>query len=316
MAKAGRFVCVFIPMVLTIAALIFLIMVGLGGTNYKNNYLSNLYFMQANTTGATGNEKFINNPANDFTDPLAKSKDGKIILMNYYNTYLWNYCAGSGDNTTRSILAFGQGAAQTVDFCTGRKLQFAFIPRDAWGVNGTLSNNVYGDALNKVLSSYETQFSKWISTLFILSVTACSIELLVGIAGLFSRLGSLFTTLSALVTTAIMFAFSMVTTTTYFGLVAGFNNALNKEGIHFRIGLTMYVYMWLAVACSLTAALFWAFSSCCCSGRERVSNKAAGQTMAERTPYTYARVDDTPYGATQTVSSSRPGTYEPLRHGN
>lgn len=312
MAKAGRFVCIFIPMLLTIAALIFLIMVGLGGTNAKNNYLSNLYFMQANTTDATGNPKFTGNPASDYIDPSGKTPDGKIIIQNYYSVFLWNFCAGSGDNTTRSILAFGQQSAQTVDFCTGRRLQFAFKPSEAWGLNSTFSNPVFGSALNSALDNYENKISKWMSTLYILAVTACSIELLVGIGGLFSRLGSLFTTLSALVTTAFAFAFSILATTTYFGLTAAFNEALNKQGVDFRVGKTIYIYMWFSVACSFTAALFWAFSSCCCSGRSRTP--APGQTMAERTPYTYERVNDAPYGASQTVTGARPGAYAPLRH--
>ena len=303
-------------MVLTIASLIFLIMIGLGGTNANNNYLSNLYFLQANTKGVMGNPDFTNNPANEYTDPASKSADNKIIIQSHYTVALWNYCAGSGDNVTRSALAISQNSAQAVDFCTGRKLQYYFPFKGVWGLSDDAAHRVFGDDFERVLNNYQTNSARWMSTLYIMAVVACAVEILVGIGGLFSRLGSLFTTLSALLTTALLFAFSLLTTLTYFGLSASGNVAMRSKGIEYHIGPTMYVYMWLSVACSLVAGLFWAFSSCCCSGRPR--GVPAGKTMVERTPYTYERVDDGPYGSTQTVTGERnnhAGAYEPFRHG-
>ena len=316
--RAGRFVCIFVPMVLTIMSLIFLIMIGLGGTNAKNNYLSNLYFLRANTTGATGNSDFINNAANANTDGGDKTSDGKIIIQNYYTVALWNYCAGNGGNTTRSVLSLGQSTATTVDFCTGRKLQFAFDPKEAWGLSDDTAKTMFGEDFSTVLDNYNNKWSKWISTLYILTVTAVCLEILIGIGGLFSRLGSLFTTLSSLVTTALAFAFALLTTLTYTGMALSGTVALKSQGISLYIGPTMYVYMWLSVACSMVAGLFWAFSSCCCSGRSRHNDGAVAKQMAEPTPYTYERVTDAPYGAAQTVQANRPmnqENYDAFRHG-
>ena len=302
-------------MVLTVMSLVFLIMIGLGGTNAKNNYLSNLYFLQANTTGATGNPDFINNAANANTDASDKSGDGKVIIQNFYTIGLWNYCAGNGGNATRSALAIGQSTATTVDFCTGRKLQFAFDPKEAWGLSDDKASTLFGDDFGKVLDNYNNKFSKWISTLYILTVTAVCLEILIGIGGLFSRLGSLFTTLSSFVTSALAFAFALLTTLTYSGIAISGTVALRNQGVTMYIGPTMYIYMWLSVACSMVAGLFWAFSSCCCSGRSR-SPAPGGKQMAEATPYTYERVTDVPYGAAQTVTASRPQeNYDAFRHG-
>ena len=46
MGKAGRFACIFVPMALTLASLICIILVGLGGTNKSSSTLSNLYFFK------------------------------------------------------------------------------------------------------------------------------------------------------------------------------------------------------------------------------------------------------------------------------
>ena len=322
--KAGRFVCIFVPMVLTIAALVFQIMIGLGGTNPKNNYISNLYFMQADTSGALGNSSLTNRPANDNTDPADKTSDGKIILQPYYTISLWNYCAGAGDDVGKSALAINQKDAKSVEFCTGRQLHFWFNIKEVWGFTGKIGDELFSERANNVLDNYERTSSKWISSLFILGIVATSLEILIGIGALFSRLGSLFTTISAFVTTAFLFAFALLTTLTYVGMVATFNLSLNQYKIKFKLGPTMFVYMWLSVACSLVAALFWAFSSCCCSGRHR-EPRGAKATTAERTPYTYERVDG-PYGQQQqhtqqpTAQMSnvggRPTAYEPFRHGN
>ena len=289
-------------------------MIGLGSTNSKNAYLSNLYFLQANTTAVTGAADFTGNPANDLTDPAAKTPDGKIQIQNFYTLGLWNYCAGDGGNTTRSALAFGQTAAQSVDFCAPRRLQFAFDFKAVWGLKDGAADRVLGGkTFAPVLLKYQSSWSKWMSTLYILATVSAGVEILVGIFGLFSRLGSLFTTLSALVTTAFATAFAALVTACYFSLGAAGNADMAGVGISFRAGAAMYVYMWLAAVCSLVAALFWAFSSCCCSGREREPKNMSGKPE----PYTYARVGDGQYGGTETVSAQRAGTggYENFRHG-
>ncbi|MCJ1287951.1 hypothetical protein MMC26_007303 [Xylographa opegraphella] len=318
MGKAGRFVCVFIPMVLTIASLVFQIIVGLGGTNANNSYLSNIYFLQANATAAAHNSSLINFPANNMTDPADKTADGKIILENFYAIGLWGYCAGSGANTTGSLLALGQTTAQSVDFCTAKQLHFWFDPRTVWGFTGSFANNMFTNDLNNALGYYEQTASKWISTLFILAVVSTAVEILVGIGGLFSRLGSIFTTLASLVTGIFLWSFTILATVTYVGLGSAFNVALKNYGITFYLGRTMFIYMWLAVACSFVSGIFWAFSSCCCSGRSRESAYNKG-TIAQRTPYTYESIDGPAAQYHPTPMNNvggRPTAYEPFRHGN
>ena len=320
MGKAARAVCIFLPMVLTIAALVFQIMVGLGGTNSRNTYLSNIYFLQANTTGIAHNSSLTHTPANNNTPSAAITPNGNIKIENIYTISLWNYCASDGTLTKKPALQIGNQTVHTVDFCTKRKLHFWFNPVEVWGLNRTSDATVdLGPEFRKVLRSYAVKNSRWIPTLYILTVVATCVEILIGIGGIYSRLGSLFTTLSSLVTTIFSFAFAVLATSTYAGLGVAGNTAFKLYGIRFHFGSTMYIYIWLAVACSLVSLILWAFSACCCSGRGRSQNHEIKTTTVERTPYTYERVDG-PYGQQSTVQlntvGGRPGAYEPFRHGN
>ncbi|MCJ1471939.1 hypothetical protein MMC13_000581 [Lambiella insularis] len=323
MGKAGRFVCVALPMILTLLSLAFLIILGLGGTNANNSYLSNIYFLEANTTAvyrnATLKSTLTGLPANNYTDPLDKTADGKIILENFYYIGMWGYCAGSGANTTNSILAFGQTSAQAVDFCTARQLHFWFDPRNVWGFSGSVFDAMFSNDLTNVINYYEQTASKWLSTLYILAVVATGVEIIVGIGGLFSRLGSIFTTIASVVSSAFLFAFAILATVTFAGLGVAFNVSFKNYGIEFYLGRTMFIYLWLAVVLSLVSGIFWAFSSCCCSGRSREGAYNKMGTQAERTPYTYERVDGPAVNyQTQPMNNvgGRPTAYEPFRHGN
>jgi hypothetical protein len=313
--KAGRFVCIFVPMVLTMLALVFLVMIGLGQTNASNSYLSNLYFVRLNTTNVTANSNFAYNTANALTDPNDKNDDGNIIIQNFYTVGLWGYCAGAGDNTTRSILSFGQKTAQTVNFCSPRSLQYGFDPSSVWGLSTSTQTRLFGQDFSSFINdNYLMNNRRWISTLYILAVTSTSLQILIGIGGLFSRLGSVFTTIASFFTSAFIFAFAILSTITYGRMIQLSSGGLANLGITITGGPTMFAYMWCAWAASFIGGLFWAFSSCCCSGH-RHEDKGK-MNMSERTPYTYERMAEAPFGSTQTINAERVGGFDNgYRHG-
>lgn len=314
--KVGRFACIFVPMLLTMATLCLLSVIGLGQTNARNDYLSNLYFARFNMSSVTSNPDFINNPINQYTDLLDRTPDGKIIIQNFYSIGLWNYCAGAGANTTKSVLAIGQQSAMSVNFCSGRQLQWGFDPSIVWGMPQKTQIDVFGNSFNSWMQdTYLASSRKWIPTLYILGVTFTAIQILVGIGGLFSRLGSLFTTIFSIFTTSLNFSFALLTTITYVRLT-NLQTSFATSGVEIQIGRTALIYVWFAWALSFVGSLFWAFSSCCCSGRSRGEAKPVAPQMAEQNPYTYERVTEAPFGTTQTVMSNRPGSYETgFRHG-
>ncbi|KAL9626963.1 MAG: hypothetical protein Q9204_006907, partial [Flavoplaca sp. TL-2023a] len=95
MGKAGRFACIFTPMALTIASLICLIIVGLGGTNKNNSTYNSLYFFRANTTDINVTPGDLNIPHNPLTDAIINqtteaAKDA-LDVKDFYHVSLWNY---------------------------------------------------------------------------------------------------------------------------------------------------------------------------------------------------------------------------------
>jgi hypothetical protein len=53
MGKAGRIACIFSPMALTIAALVTLVLVGLGGTNKGDSTLEKYYFFKVSLVSSS-----------------------------------------------------------------------------------------------------------------------------------------------------------------------------------------------------------------------------------------------------------------------
>lgn len=104
-------------------------------------------------------------------------------------------------------------------------------------------------------------------------------------------------------------------------LAVGFEQGLKDFNVKANLGTHMFAVTWLAAVLSLAAGLFWLFSVCCCSGSSPYSHKERrGRVTAEKTPYTYERVQS-PYGhnaSSVPLHNMPPGrdmAYEPYRHG-
>ncbi|KAI9706722.1 MAG: hypothetical protein M1836_003733 [Candelina mexicana] len=303
MGKAARLACIFVPMALTLASLICIILVGLGGTNKSSSTLNSLYFFKADTSNVTINTNLLNgtkvddNLLNKGVDALKKD----LNLKGFYTVSLWNYCDGTGDK---------------VEYCSPRTSQFWFNPVEVWGLNNTGAENAFPKELRTGLNAYRT-VSKWMFTAYIVAFVATLVEFLIGFAAIFSRWGSLVTTVVSVVSSLFMLAASITATALYAALAGNFNSWLKPYGIHGSLGKSMYTTTWLATAFSLGAGIFWLFSVCCVSGRS--DNK---RVKVEKTPYTYERMPSPAFGEPSHSNRGVPmqnmgksGTaYEPFRH--
>lgn len=327
MGKAGRIACIFTPYVLTIGALVCLIFVGLGSTNSRSSTLNDLYFFRADVSNLSDPNSSVSsaleNLAGEATG-LSSDKLGQALeqarkdlnLRDFYDIGLWNYCAG---NKTSS-------GGFDVDYCSPRKAQFWFNPVEVWKLNNTGVEDLLPDNLQKALNTYK-DVSKWMFIAYAVAFVATVVELVVGLTAIFSRLGSLITSLVSGI--AFLFtAAASVTSTVLFAVLTGtFNSALKKYGLHGSMGSHMYVATWLAVAFAAGSGLFWLLSSCCCSGRSPYHGDRRGRRVtAEKAPYTYERVGS-PYlgpssgpapayhpGNNVPMQNIRHDAYEPYRH--
>jgi hypothetical protein len=142
--------------------------------------------------------------------------------------------------------------------------------------------------------------------MFVAYVIALSItagEILIGFLAIFSRWGSCVTTIVS-GASSLFTILAAITSTVISSIVVGaFNTTLKPYHIKTSLGGKMLAVVWLSVAFSLAAGLFWLFSTCCCSGQsgyKRDGGIRRQGTIAERTPYTheYKSIHD-PYGQPQ-----------------
>ncbi|KAL8850081.1 MAG: hypothetical protein Q9221_005007 [Calogaya cf. arnoldii] len=303
MGKAGRFACIFTPMALSIASLICLIIIGLGGTNKNNATYNSLYFFRANTTDINVSPTDLNIPHNPLTDAIINQTTDAakeaLDVKDFYHVSLWNYCAGDFEN--------GQ---DKVTYCSPRKNQFWFNPVEVWGLNNTGVEKLFSDELRSGLDAYQ-KAAKWMFIAYVVAVVATIVEIFVGVFALFSRLGSLATTIVSTVSSLFLIGFALTATILYTTLMGSFNEAVKQYNIRGSLGHNMFVVTWLAVAFSFAAGLFWLISSCCCSGR---SNKIKYGDESGRKGK-YERVDS-PYGHRDGAAhfQSGPG-YQAPHHG-
>ncbi|KAL4918960.1 SUR7/PalI family-domain-containing protein [Aspergillus aurantiobrunneus] len=325
MGKAGRFVCIFTPYVLTIAALVCLIVVGLGSTDNGNNSLRELYFFRADLRDLNSSTPIQNGVSDALQELNLSVDDGDISaaldqvqqyfnIPDFYNIGLFGYCEG---NVTSSD-------AYQVSNCSSPKAEFWFNPVEVWNLESLGLQNALPSDVQDALNVYKN-VSKWMSIAYIIAFAATGLEILLGITAIFSRWGSCVTTLIAM--TAFLFtAAASVTSTAMFSVVTGvFNDKIKPYGIEGSMGRNIYAATWLATAFSLAAALFWAISSCCCSGRSPYNHRHGrnrGGITAEKAPYTYEPVGS-PYpspqppfhnSAPQYQAPDRTTSYEPYRH--
>ena len=325
MGKAGRFACIFTPMALTIASLVCLVLVGLGGTNKSNATYNNLYFFRANTSTITVDPKDLSLPSNELTNAILGQTTSAVKealhVYDFYHVSLWNYCAGNFTNA-----ASNGSSSDNVTYCSAHTNEFWFNPVDVWGLNNTGVDQLFSKELRDGLSAYQTT-AKWMFVAYVVALIATLVEILVGFFALFSRLGSLATTIVSSVSSLFFVAFALTSTILYSVLTGTFNDALTKYDIHGNLGHDIYVLVWLGAAFSLGAGVFWLFSSCCCSGRsDRI--KGYGDDRGSR-DHKYDRVGSPMplqgYGQPAAagypsshhmgpVGAQRQTSYEPFRH--
>lgn len=319
-------------MALTIASLVCLIIVGLGGTNRNNSAYNNLYFFRANTTNINIDPSLIDLPSNPLTDKLldatTETVKKALDVKDIYHISLWNYCSGDGKTNSTG------GVSDSINFCSPHKNQFWFNPVEVWGLNNTSVDKVFSKELKAGLNTYKT-VAKWMFICYLVALITTIVEIVVGILALFSRLGSLATTIVSCVSSFFIIAFALTSTILYSTLTATFNTALDKYNIHGSLGRNIYIATWLGVAFSFAAGLFWLLSSCCCSGRsDRIKgygddgkHSKGGKGWGRKTPYNYERMGSPfeggqPYNSGKAqkghqmgnLAPQRQTAYEPFRH--
>jgi hypothetical protein len=121
---------------------------------------------------------------NELTDAFLAA-NGKDDLKDFYIVGLWNYCDGD----------YTDGKYET-KHCSDRKSKFWFNPVEVWGLDGSGLDDKFPDELKKGLDVYR-KVSGWMFVAYAVAFFATIAELVIGISAIFSRWGSLFTTIAS-----------------------------------------------------------------------------------------------------------------------
>lgn len=105
-------------------------------------------------------------------------------LKDFYQVGLFSYCEGEKD---------AESGKETITYCSARKFQFYFDPLAIWQMNGTNIQEVLGDKYDSGMNAYK-KAAGWMNWAFVITITLTAVEFVVGFFAIFSRWGSLVTT--------------------------------------------------------------------------------------------------------------------------
>jgi hypothetical protein len=322
---AGRFVCVAIPFLLTIASLVCIFITMFSGTGLKSlneftvtpqnlniafpalqNLTNGNSIISATTTGsAIGAE--ISSIAN--TNITANS----IGLQNSYQVYMFNYCYqnATNNNTWCSKAQYNWAvSALNTDYIQGN-ISAASIK--ATGQNATLPG-----AIKDALHTYAT-VSRWTQIVYIIALLLTVLEIIVGIFGFCSRIGSCLTYFVSGLSTTVVIAASALATTSSVVVVGALNTTVKQFGVTESVNTKFLAVTWLAALFSIAASLFWLFSACCCASSSPHRRQSRDSFEKPRGPNgSYQPINIVNNQGAQPAyghaAPARTGGYEPYSH--
>lgn len=106
-------------------------------------------------------------------------------LKDFYLVGLWSYCEGDKDNKT---------GVETITYCSKSSASFWFDPFSVWELKDTSAQKVLGADLQKGLQTYK-KVAGWMIWSFGIALVLSVAEFIIGFFAIFSRWGSLVTTI-------------------------------------------------------------------------------------------------------------------------
>lgn len=348
MANFGRFVCVLVPFLLTLASLIAMLLAGLSGIADKG-----LYSFQVNVTdlslsplsvskilGDAGiNIPDLSNvdipdindvdipdidiPDIDIPDITIKKRQSSetrnltatdLGLYDIYNVNIWNYCYTAHNGTHDCIKGAFDWAAKELNVTTGDFNSML----TATGLNVSLPKEI-----TEAVKAFGT-VSKWTQIVFVIAYVTLGVELFFGLFASCSRVFSCITWLIAFLATIATGAAAGLATATAVVVVGAVEASAKFYGVQAHLNTRFLATVWIGVAFALAAGLFWMFTICCCkpdhSSSRRSHSDESEKFLPQQGPgyqrlsgpgYQGAGYAHQSYGAPQ---AQHAGAYEPYSH--
>ncbi|KAH6650246.1 SUR7/PalI family-domain-containing protein [Chaetomium tenue] len=343
MANFGRFVCVLVPFLLTLASLVAMLVAGLSGLADKSLYMfrvnvTDLSLSPASVSRILEGTGFNASSFDDIDLPDVDLPDlskidipdinidvGKrqtqtenitaadLGLYDLYDVNIWNYCYTTQNGTRDCTKGKFDWAATALNTTTGDFNSML----TATGLNVTLPKEI-----TDAVRAFGT-VSKWTQVVFIIAYVTLGIELFFGLFANCSRAFSCVTWLIATLATIATGAAAGLATATAVIVVGAMKASAEIYGVEAELNTRFLATVWIGVAFAIAAGLFWMFTICCCKPDHSSSRRSRGrgeesekfiqsgpgyQRLSEPAGYQggYAK----PYGNAPQAT----GAYEPYSH--
>lgn len=250
----GRFVCVAMPLALTIASIIAFLYATLAGVAHNN-----LYMFSVDVSEMSIDPDSVKGIAKDLGVPVRVRdvlKTGNITaadldLADVYEVNLWGYCT-KRDGERECIGASFDWASKRLN--TSYLDDFGAVA----GVKIDLPEEVDG-----ALTTFRT-VTKFTEIAFIGALVGLGLELIIGVFSNFSRGISCLTWLVACVTLVLVFAAAGLSTGMAAIVVGTVKTTAKIYGVDGSINTQWLVTVWIGAGFALASTLFWIFTICCC----------------------------------------------------
>ncbi|KYK54710.1 integral membrane protein [Drechmeria coniospora] len=271
----GRFLCVALPLILTVASIVALLVATLSGVAHGSMYMfrinvANLTINPANV-GSVASRLGIN------LKPRADAQTGNITagnlgLADVYDVNLWGYCSTSKDGKRECTKAQFDWASS--------KLNTTWIETfgSAAGANITLPTEIKNS-----LTAFRT-VTKWTEVAFIVALVALGVALLSGLFATCSRGMSCLTWLVASVAAVLVGLAAGLATAMAAIVIGAVEGTARFYGVGASFDRRFLASVWIATAFAMAAGFFWIFTICCCKPERRDrSSRADKHAAGEKT---------------------------------
>ncbi|KAK0762240.1 hypothetical protein N5P37_005044 [Trichoderma harzianum] len=253
---AGRFFCVALPLLLTIASIGTLLYAVLAGVAHENVKLiqvdlSNLSISPLSLKTLTSRAEF--NMKETQTDNITAEALG---LHKYYDLTLWGSCS-SDDNKKWT--------------CTKSQFDWASKQINADDIKEGSTTIELPKDIKDALKVFQ-KLIKWSEVAFIIALIALGLELLIGIFSNFSRAVSCLTWFESVITTILVIIACSLSTATAAIIAGVVQGSKSLYGAKVHLDGRFLAIIWIGAAFCLGASLFWIFTICCCKPEKRQKN--------------------------------------------
>ncbi|KAF4504276.1 hypothetical protein G6O67_008448 [Ophiocordyceps sinensis] len=257
----GRFFCVGLPLVLTLASIIALLVATLSGVTHNSLYIFrvNVSDLSVNPSALGNVDGLIGNlKLNGRADlPAGNITAAKLGLGDVYDVTLWGFCTTSRDGKRECTQARFDWASQQLNTSW---IENMGAPA---GVKVALPNEV-----QQGLNAFGT-LVKWTEVAFVVALVALGVELVVGVFSNFSRVLSCLTWLTAGIAALLVGIAAGLATAMGTVVIGTFETAARPYGVRGSVGGQFLAAAWIACALAIGAAFFWLLTVCCCKPEHR-----------------------------------------------